>query len=98
MVLPKSKGNLTTAPSGKRKTASIKTATEHWSEYALDDGNIIKIRPVILEITRIIGQTTADGKPLYEIKGTMVMDVNVKNTLRKTGAPKRGYPKKRVAT
>lgn len=64
---------------------SVQSAREHWNEYLLDDGAVVRLKPVATEIFRIDGQYDAEGNPVYVVKSTNIVVVNAPDNLRKTG-------------
>jgi hypothetical protein len=52
-------------------------AKEAWSEYRLADGTVLRIKPIMLAISRVGDAKTQDGEPVYETKSTLVTDVRV---------------------
>ncbi len=58
---------------------------EHWNEYLLDDGTVIRLKPVVTEIARIDGQYDAEGNPAYVINSTNVTYVSAPEDLKKGG-------------
>ena len=61
--------------------------SEKWSQIALDDGSVIKIKPVVLRVMRAIDGYDKEGNPLYQIKINQVITVSSPDNLRK-GAEK----------
>ena len=62
---------------------SCQNAREHWNEYLLDDGAILKLKPVATEIFRIDDLRDGDGNPVYVLKSTNIVTVNAPEDLRK---------------
>lgn len=56
---------------------------EKWSVYELDDGSTLKLKPVVLEIWRVIDQYDNDGNPKYLIKSQNMMTVYSPDKLKK---------------
>ena len=52
-------------------------SNEVWSVYELEDGTVVKVKPVIAEFIRVIGQYTDEGEPIYQMKGGLVPVVRV---------------------
>lgn len=50
-------------------------ARESWSEYRLADGTVLRVKPVMIAITRVTGAEAVDGEPVYNMKSTLVTDV-----------------------
>ena len=53
----------------------ITTSKETWSEYQLQDGTRLRIRPVLVGTFRAPGQWMPDGEPVYGAKMTFIADV-----------------------
>ncbi len=51
----------------------FQTGAEHWNEYLLDDGTLVRIKLVATEILRVDGHYDAEGNPLYILNSTNVM-------------------------
>ncbi len=68
---------------GKRIPVPIKKSEEHWSQYTLSDGTVIRVRPILIDVNRVDGQYNQAGEPVYELKSGGVMDVKVPERLRK---------------
>lgn len=47
---------------------------ESYSRILLEDGTLIRVRPVIVEVVRI--DSTSDGKPTFKIDGHLVMSIH----------------------
>ncbi len=52
-----------------------KTLSEHFSEYELEDGSVLRIKNVPNSILRVDGQFNADGRPVYLVYMTPVVSV-----------------------
>jgi hypothetical protein len=59
-------------------------AKEVWSEYRLADGTVLRIKPVMITVSRIEGEHTIDGDPVYNMKSTLVTDVRAPQELKKS--------------
>ena len=59
-------------------------AKEVWSEYRLADGTVLRIKPVMITVSRIEGEHTLDGDPVYNMKSTLVTDVRAPQELKKS--------------
>ena len=69
---------------GDHVPVDVISSEEVWSTYNLADGSVVRVKPVIAEIIRVVGTFTPEGEPLYLLKGGMVPSVRVpKNLLRK---------------
>ena len=66
----------------------IKESTERWTEIQLEDGAVLRIKPVVLSAFRIENQYDQEGNPIYQLKVNQVMAVaNIPDHLKK-GAEK----------
>lgn len=54
----------------------FETPAEHWNEYLVDDGSVIKLKTITGEILRIDGEYDTEGNPLYLVKSTNVVTVS----------------------
>ena len=59
-------------------------AKEVWSEYRLADGTVLRIKPVMITISRIEREHTIEGDPVYNMKSTLVTDVRAPQELKKS--------------
>ncbi len=64
-------------PVGYRATA------EHWNEYFLDDGSVVRVKLVATEIARVENEYDDDGNPVYIVRSANVLSVNSPESLRK---------------
>ena len=53
-----------------------RTLGEHWNEYLLDDGSVVRLKLVVTSVNRIDGHTDAKGQPLYQVESLNVMSVS----------------------
>lgn len=56
---------------------------EHWNEYLVDDGSVIKIKLVVTEILRVDDKYDGNGDPVYLINSQNVVNVSAPESLRK---------------
>ena len=74
-------------PAGAVSTAQdvdVQEAKEVWSEYRLSDGTVLRIKPVMITISRMEGEHTIEGDPVYNMKSTLVTDVRAPQELKKS--------------
>ena len=74
-------------PAGAVSTAQdvdVQEAKEVWSEYRLSDGTVLRIKPVMITISRVEGEHTIEGDPVYNMKSTLVTDVRAPKELKKS--------------
>jgi hypothetical protein len=73
-------------PDGRELPAielGFQTAGEHWNEYMLDDGSVVRIKLVVTSVVRIENEYEANGAPVYVAQSTNVMAVSAPDKLRK---------------
>lgn len=75
-------------PDGRDVEATVmtfRTGAEHWNEYLMDDGSVVKIKLVATEVLRVDGEYDASGNPIYLVSSTNVMAVDAPANLRREG-------------
>jgi hypothetical protein len=50
-------------------------AKEAWSEYRLADGTVLRVKPIMIAVSRVDDAESANGEPVYNMKSTLVTDV-----------------------
>lgn len=55
----------------------VTETTERWTDVKLDDGSVLRIKPVVLSVARIKGRFDPEGNPLYATKTGCTMMVAV---------------------
>ena len=70
-------------PAGTGEIVEVVRVNEHWSEYELADGSILRVRPVVVEVVRDNTQSTPDGEPLYHMKASLIPNMRVNPILVK---------------
>lgn len=53
----------------------IKTCTEPFSNYELEDGSVLRVKHVATSFLRVEGQTSPDGKPVYLVTSSPVIHI-----------------------
>jgi hypothetical protein len=72
------KGKVVQAPGTPPKDAElmeILKSDEKWSVYDLDDGTQLRLRTMVSEVWRVIGEFDAELNPLYVVKAQGAMSV-----------------------
>ena len=64
-----------TVSSETSSDVEVLTAKELWSEYHLADGTVLRVKPIMIGVTRASDAQTADRDPVYNMKSTLVTDV-----------------------
>ena len=56
---------------------------ECWSEYILDDGSTLKVKTVLTDVYKIIGEFDFAGNPVYISQTNNVVSVDAPDEIRK---------------
>jgi hypothetical protein len=73
-------------PDGREVDATeigFRSSGEHWNEYLVDDGTVIRIKVIATEVMRIEDEYDADGNPLYLVKSGNVVAISAPEDLRR---------------
>lgn len=70
-------------PSGKMEQRSITGMKDGWSEYTLDDGSLIKVKSVIIDVKRAVDQYNAEGDPVYVLQLAFVNNITAPDHLKR---------------
>lgn len=73
-------------PNGQLSDAELIDVTESkepWSEYSLDDGTIVRVKNILLEVWRFVDQYDQQGNPVYMVKGNPMISVIAPQQLKK---------------
>lgn len=55
-------------------------AGEPFSEYHMDNGDIIRCKHVVLKIFHVANERAPNGDPIYSIQGQLIMTVEEKDS------------------
>ncbi len=83
-------------PGGKPVDAvevPIQESTERWTELRLEDGAVIRVKPMIVSVARIENQWDQENNPVYAVRGgqNVMTVVSVPDQLKKpSGAASQG--------
>jgi len=50
-------------------------SVERWTELRLEDGSVLRVKPIITTVIRIDGQYDPQGNPMYAIQGGQAMTI-----------------------
>ncbi len=66
---------------------AIRESTERWTELTLEDGSVLRVKPMVVGAIRIDGQWDPEGNPVYALKGgpNVSMLASVPDHLKKPG-------------
>ena len=51
-------------------------STERFSELRLEDGTILRIKPNVLKVTRLVEQWDSDNNPIYVVRSQSIVLVS----------------------
>ena len=54
----------------------IQESTERWTEITLDDGSILRLKPVVARAIRLEGKFDGEGSPIYVVQSANVLTVD----------------------
>ena len=87
-IMPERKVTVTT-PDGKKAEGlevPVTESVERWCDLTLEDGTILKIKPVVESTVRLIDQFDPDGNPIYLIRsGFATVIASIPDGLKKKG-------------
>jgi hypothetical protein len=66
---------------------SFQTGGEHWNEYLLSDGSVLKLKPVVTQILKMVNQYDQEGNPVYVVKAANVVAVSASDRARRPPSP-----------
>ena len=61
----------------------FQAGAEHWNEYLLNDGSVLKMKTITTEVLRLEDRYDNDGNPTYLLKSTNVLAVSAPDELRR---------------
>ncbi len=72
-------------PNGPVEATEVgfRSSGEYWNEYLLDDGTVVRLKVVVLEVLRADGQYDEEGNPIYLVKSNNLMVVSPPDELRR---------------
>jgi hypothetical protein len=62
---------------------SFQNVREYWNEYLLDDGTILKLKPIATEVFRLEEQYDPDGNPIYILRSKNILVVNAPDHVKR---------------
>ena len=54
----------------------VNQTAEHWNEYLLEDGTVLKMKLVLKKVFKVANEVDAEGNPVYVMQSTNVSTVN----------------------
>jgi hypothetical protein len=61
----------------------FQTGGEHWNEYIVDDGTLLRVKLVATEVIKVDGKFDQEGNPMYVLNSANVMVVNSPDDLKR---------------
>jgi hypothetical protein len=61
----------------------FQTGGEHWNEYLLEDGSVLRVKTVATEVIRVDGRYDQEGNPMYVLNNTQVLVVDSPDDLKR---------------
>ncbi len=62
---------------------NVNSSSEHWNQYLLEDGTMLKLKCVLTEAFKADGKFDADKNPLYMVRTQNVLTVISPDELKK---------------
>jgi len=59
----------------KLERVDVVNSSEHWNEYLLEDGNILRLKLTLIKVRMDPSKVDEEGLPNYATKTTQLMDV-----------------------
>src|SRR5258708_32783756 len=86
MTERKAKINLTGMGTVDGTEVPVLESTERWTEVKLEDGTTLRVKPVIMSVTRIDGRYDQQGNPMYALQAGQAITAPSPDHLRKPPA------------
>ena len=61
----------------------INQNNEYWNQYLLEDGTVLKLKPVATDVVRLIGEYDGEGNPVYVVRSRHILTAVVPEALKK---------------
>jgi hypothetical protein len=61
----------------------FQNVAEHWNEYLLQDGSVLRLKSVVTDVLKLDGKYDAEGNPIYVLKSAQVVSVSPSERARK---------------
>lgn len=60
----------------------VNQSNERWNEYLLEDGTLLKLKPVTTDVAKLVGVYDGEGNPIYVIKSRIIVSAVVPDGLK----------------
>jgi len=64
-------------------TLDVDSSQSAWSVFQLSDGTKVRVKGILIDAKKAVGQYAPDGKPIYMLQMTLVNDLDVPDELMK---------------
>lgn len=54
----------------------VERCQEEWNSYVLDDGTVLRLKPVVLRVARIPGEYDDEGNEIFVVKSNNMLVVD----------------------
>ncbi len=65
------------------ESVDINQTSEHWNQYLLEDGTILKLKSVATDVARLVEAYDEEGNPIYVVKSRNILTVVAPEQLKK---------------
>jgi hypothetical protein len=67
--------DLSITPRPVSTEVEVLEAKETWSEYRLADGTVLRVKPIMIAVSRVDDADSGSREPIYNLRSTLVTDV-----------------------
>jgi len=67
--------DLSITPRPVSTEVEVLEAKETWSEYRLADGTVLRVKPIMIAVSRVDDADGGSREPIYNLRSTLVTDV-----------------------
>lgn len=67
----------------KVDVSNFQLPKEHWNEYMLEDGTVIKLKVILKAVVRIKDHYDQSGNPVYSFQHQTINHIDVPESLKK---------------
>lgn len=61
----------------------FQNVAEHWNEYLLHDGSVLRLKSVVTDVLKLVDRYDAEGNPQYVVKSAQVVSVSASDRAKK---------------
>lgn len=82
-------------PATRLERREITSAKDAWSVFELDDGTTIRVKALLVDVKRAVGQFNLEGVPVYRMEMAFINSVDAPVTVRRNAKKTRRRSKSR---